>query len=939
MINRWQWCEGFIWYGVIIPLLFFTCIFEASAETVEISRSPRMQNFNKLAYGAANQNWDVATSEAGYIYFANSVGLLQYDSKRWELFPTKEMLRAVKPVNNLIYVGGKDILGYYEETHQGLIYHDLTELIDFQDEIWKIIPVAEKIVFQSFKALYIYDGKRIRQQNLTGNLTTYAYGVRDHLYYHESHGALVKVNLEGGRQVFEEQMLKQWKVKFIYELEQDQLLLGTLRHGLFLYDQEGISPLENELSELLKKYQINKAIPLPQLGWFAFATMNQGVLIAHLDGRIRHHLDTQNGLSDNRIHGLAYKNGALWVGTENGISQVVLDDPLYFFHDPLVQLGAIEDAIAFDGHYYIGTNQGVYVSDGALEDPDHRLELIPGTDGQVWKFSIVHGTLFCGHNDGVFQLQGKVARKISSRGGAYQLIAPQDKEDLMITTGYRGLEVYQKSEGDWKHLRFIPGFDQVLHYLLPLEDGSYLASGPNKNLWQFRLDEKCVKILELEDLRVDAQLKNSGNLKLDFWAGEALIIGKDSVFRFNQDGISAGPEELQGVQEISARNGDFHLLNQRGQLVLWDLKKGQRVSLPKHVERQADLQIFGKEKLIPFGTALFFIPIEKGFEILNVAQLNDRTTPAYAPVMRGISWKNERTDEFFENIEQDEIPYAYNSVNLRFTDFNYLEEVPYEYQLSGYHQEWMLLGGQENLTFGNLPAGQYQFLLRNPSGDVFPLTDFEISPPWYKNSWSILLYVMVLISLIGLAWKWHQLRMRKLTLEMLQRKRMLLKQQRQENEWRLKEMERLQLEEEVSESNRELSRIMARHGKNRELIGKLREEVNKLKDKGNIGQTKALTKLHDIIDNNLDEVKDWQVFESAFNQKHANFFTHLKKAHPQLTAEDLKLCAYLKMHLSTKELAPIFNITPKSVEVKRYRLRKKMDLPKEKSLQEYLDNF
>ena len=65
----------------------------------------------------------------------------------------------------------------------------------------------------------------------------------------------------------------------------------------------------------------------------------------------------------------------------------------------------------------------------------------------------------------------------------------------------------------------------------------------------------------------------------------------------------------------------------------------------------------------------------------------------------------------------------------------------------------------------------------------------------------------------------------------------------------------------------------------------------------------------------------------------------IKNIHPELTPNDLRLCAYLRLNLSSKEIAPLLNISVRSVEVKRYRLRKKMALPHENSLTTYILNL
>jgi AraC family chitin signaling transcriptional activator len=91
-----------------------------------------------------------------------------------------------------------------------------------------------------------------------------------------------------------------------------------------------------------------------------------------------------------------------------------------------------------------------------------------------------------------------------------------------------------------------------------------------------------------------------------------------------------------------------------------------------------------------------------------------------------------------------------------------------------------------------------------------------------------------------------------------------------------------------------------------------------------------------IIDKNLNNTDDWKLFEEAFNNADKDFLKHIKSIHPSLTPNDLRLCAYLRLNLTSKEIAPLLNISYRSVEVKRYRLRKKMGLPHESSLTSYI---
>ncbi|MGB5264155.1 MAG: LuxR C-terminal-related transcriptional regulator, partial [Lutimonas sp.] len=89
-----------------------------------------------------------------------------------------------------------------------------------------------------------------------------------------------------------------------------------------------------------------------------------------------------------------------------------------------------------------------------------------------------------------------------------------------------------------------------------------------------------------------------------------------------------------------------------------------------------------------------------------------------------------------------------------------------------------------------------------------------------------------------------------------------------------------------------------------------------------------------IIDKSLNHDDDWEFFQEAFNNADKDFLQRVKNEYPNLTPNDLRLCAYLRLNLSSKEIAPLLNISYKSVEIKRYRLRKKMELSNEDNLVE-----
>jgi len=169
-----------------------------------------------------------------------------------------------------------------------------------------------------------------------------------------------------------------------------------------------------------------------------------------------------------------------------------------------------------------------------------------------------------------------------------------------------------------------------------------------------------------------------------------------------------------------------------------------------------------------------------------------------------------------------------------------------------------------------------------------------------------------------------------------QREQILQKTQR---ELELKELENKQqlmrfsneaLQQDVESKNRELAVSTMSLIKKNEFLNTIKEELKKTE--GN----QDINKVIKIIDKNINNTNDWKLFEEAFNNADKDFLKKVKSKHDALTPNDLKLCAYLRLNLSSKEIAPLLNISPRSVEVKRYRLRKKMNLPHEASLTNYI---
>jgi len=164
-----------------------------------------------------------------------------------------------------------------------------------------------------------------------------------------------------------------------------------------------------------------------------------------------------------------------------------------------------------------------------------------------------------------------------------------------------------------------------------------------------------------------------------------------------------------------------------------------------------------------------------------------------------------------------------------------------------------------------------------------------------------------------------------------------VQQQILENELRLASSKKLKLEKEIEAKEKEQKKIALNIIRKNEMLSDLKHGIEDLKNKpeGTIKYSDLNTLKIQIIEN-LNTDKERKSFDKYIKQINNRFYQNLEKKYPELTDNEKKLCSLLRLKLSSKEIASILNITPKSVEISRYRLRKKMNFKRNDKLSKEL---
>ena len=150
---------------------------------------------------------------------------------------------------------------------------------------------------------------------------------------------------------------------------------------------------------------------------------------------------------------------------------------------------------------------------------------------------------------------------------------------------------------------------------------------------------------------------------------------------------------------------------------------------------------------------------------------------------------------------------------------------------------------------------------------------------------------------------------------------------------------RQRLQSELGVKDRELVSFLLQLSQKNEMISKVANQLKTLKTGATDKNIKQLLQLLELLEVNVATPPDWSMIESQLEKIHPGFFNRLQAKHPTISVKDKKLCAYLRIGLTSKEISGLQNISPKSVEIARVRMKKKLKLSDKTRIVNYLSQL
>lgn len=924
-----------------ISILFF-CLAIHSQEL------PPIQSFEPTDYKAENQNWGISQSNDKLIYVANNKGLLEFNGASWSLYgsPNESIMRSVNVVGDRIYTGCFMEFGFWKKNKTGsLEYTSLSEKIGFplieDEEFWNIIALEDLVVFQSLKRIYIYNIKEDTANVIESDMTiTKMFNVGETIYFQRMGLGIFKIEYGRDFLVIADDIVKYDEVINVFEDGKDLLIL-TQNKGFFRFGNGSLVKSNFTSNEFLSKVSFYDGIQLKNKD-FVLGTIANGVIYLDKNGDFKYQINQNIGLANNTVLSLFEDvENNIWFGLDNGISYLNTDGPYRVYNDSRGDIGSIYASAVYEGAIYVGTNQGLFFK---KINSNNTFNFIQGTQGQVWSLRIIDETLFCGHNSGTFIVNGGSARKIASIQGTWDISALDQHPNLLLQGNYDGLYVLEKRNDIWNLRNKIEGFNNSSRYFENLGDKIFVNHEYN-GVFEMKVDST---LYQATDVVIDTTIQgaNSGMIK---YRGDLLYAYKEGVFKYqNKTNTFVKDTFLSNIYNDEDYESGKLILDYQDD-VLWVFTKSnisfvnrdKLTNAPKiktiPLAKDKRNGILGYENITRIFDDNYLIGTTSGYITIDVNNLLVKDFQVQIGSVKSSS--NLNISKRIDLTIDGEFETEENNISISFyaPEFNKYLKTTYQFQLEGIYDPWSNWTEDHSVTFENLPYGDYTFRVKGKIGDKISNNSasfsFRIAKPWYMSNAMVLLYLVGFVLCSLALHNIYKVYYKKQQKKLIEKNEYELELVQVQNEKEIIKVKNERLEVEFRSKSKELAASTMSIIKKNELLTKIKDELKKVNDKD------TLKPVISIIDKSLKQNDDWELFQEAFNNADSEFLKKIKDTHPSLSPNDLKLCAYLRLNLSSKEVANLLSISPRSVEIKRYRLRKKLNLQHEDNLVNYVLNF
>jgi AraC family transcriptional regulator, chitin signaling transcriptional activator len=869
---------------------------------------PRLRNISPAEQLNMGKVWGIDSAPNGIVYMAADKGLLEFDGHSWQAFKgSAGFTRSVRVISDSLIFTGSDLdFGVWRgNAHFGFEYTSLypfrEELASLAEEFWQVHTSGGNILFVSEHNIYVYQNQNLTKISAPSRFTG-SFSVGEKLYFTDERLGLLQLRDLTLHPLVALPSGNAFDVRGMY-MNGEILTLVTRSTGLFELRDGVLRRITTSLSRMLENANVFD-ISLIGEEHVAIGTVMSGLYIADFGGNLLHHVNRSKGLANNTVLSVHYsRHGTLWMGLDFGVASLDLYSDVRYVYDYRGDFGTGYSAVIDGERFILGTNKGLFsVPWDAVRNSSEYIAFnqISGSDGQVWSLLKIGSQLLAGHDLGLFEVRGNQLEQVADLRGIWTMLP---HGGMLLAGTYNGIAILAAQGDRWVLREMMPEILGSASQLFVDQDSMLWVHIPNFGIIRAELDANLHPI-------------NRTIFPTAQFLGENLHVSQDSI------GVLVLTDAYS--YRYNANTGSFT------DSEVPNLKSPVEGRLPG---------IFPPTDL---NETFRFYPVYNGFALKNIDFSGYAEVDILPLVLRRVESYNNH-----ERIVTDlnaRIPFSRN--NLKLTVLIPAEpDAWYQYQLEK-GASWSAWSSDPILELVALPFGKHvisvRAMVRGELSEPLQIS-LSIGAPWYLSVVAILLYILIAVGIVSGISMWQRRSLERQRRVLQDREQLALLEQSEVHRRERMQLEQDRLQVEITLMEQQLrsktielaNRAKDSENKNRVLLT-LREKMEKLEQRGDNSSTqwKEIFKLMD----SCIEPED-NTFEIQLNELHQEFFRKLREAFSDLSGNDLRLCAYIKLGFNSKEIADLMHIQPSSVYISRSRLRKKLNLGADDDLYSYLNSI
>ncbi len=828
------------------------------AQNILFPGTPKIFNYSKETYNAGMQNWNFTQDERGFLYIANTAGLLIYDGVNWQLIklPQASLVRDVKIASDgRIYVCGYNNLGYLSADSVGNFkYVDILSK-HFDNKLfgnfWALVPFKNYIVTYTDSLILLYNTKQDKFQKIKYRGIFYSLRVINDSLYVIAPGHIFHLNIDSQKIFFKPSNVNK-KININGHIAEE--LLEISPNQIFTKYADTLIITDSNFNIIKKKvipglYNSIHSITTYKNQIFINPS-NKGIFILDTNLNVIYHITKASGLNSNSFYALFIdKSGNLWTGSDMGLNYIILNTPFSYLDKSVENIRNVYN-LYFSNYFILGLSNLVkYISKDELFDPYisfKKAKTLPGFIGQTWDYLILDTNLYLASNPGFIKISQDLNYQPDYLNGQNTWAIERLDSSKVLIAQMNGLLIADIKDNQLTNFKKIKNIRANIENVVIDKDSTIWLSGYSDSLFVLKgkidFQNLTFKIKKIYGKR-DGLKYNNGIVTLNFDKFHNIILADDDYLIKKYDpkqdkfvSCSAINSKLKTPDSRLYTIGIDDLGNYWINYVNYNSPPGLKymIYLFKYKDGKLIFNKYLTNSLVYRDYALgvytykkryVFLSTTKGpviFDYLKKLDINKLRPKVYlrkivcsqndSIIWAGNTLKGKQlSSKPPKNIK---IPYKYNGLTFYIAApfFENTELLQFSYYLKGFDKKWSAWTTDSKKEYSFLKEGNYTLLVKVKN--LYGLEaqtyaySFKILPPWYRSTLAYIFYAILIATIIYLSSVLYAYNLKKKNEKLEQ----IIRERTREIEMKNAELEQQKEEiqtqaEELAEINKELEKL------------------------------------------------------------------------------------------------------------------------------------